>query len=178
MAGWSPGNSAGVPMGVLGVLVTVPGVLVGSCGGPGGGLGVLMAVPWSPWWSQSIVAVPGGPGGDSRGAMPTLTPIPACRVPCSSGGTSRRCGSWCARSAPGWLPRPGRRCRPSASSGTRTQPCGASCSSQGGWGGPPGAGAASGAAVRAGWGGNGVGWDETGRGWDRMGMRWEWDGVG
>ncbi|XP_041344062.1 coiled-coil domain-containing protein 142 isoform X1 [Pyrgilauda ruficollis] len=70
------------------------------------------------------------------------------RVPCSCGGTSRPCGSWCARRAPGWPPRRGRRCGPSASSGTRTRPCAACCSSRGGWGEPPAAGAASGAAAQ------------------------------
>ncbi|XP_071311853.1 coiled-coil domain-containing protein 142 isoform X1 [Agelaius tricolor] len=70
------------------------------------------------------------------------------RVPCSSGGTSRPCRSWCARSAPGWPPRRGRRCGPSASSATRTRPCAASCSSPGGWGNTPAAGAASGAAAQ------------------------------
>ncbi|XP_074396701.1 coiled-coil domain-containing protein 142 isoform X2 [Zonotrichia albicollis] len=70
------------------------------------------------------------------------------RVPCSCGGTSRPCGSWCARSAPGWPPRRGRRCGPSACSGTRTRPCAASCSSPGGSGGTPAPGAASGAAAQ------------------------------
>ncbi|XP_039579361.1 coiled-coil domain-containing protein 142 isoform X3 [Passer montanus] len=82
------------------------------------------------------------------GVCAHAVPVPACRVPCSCGGTSRRRGSWCAPRAPGWPPRHGGPCARSASSGTRTRPCGACCSSRGGRGQPPGHGAASGAAAQ------------------------------
>ncbi|XP_075004354.1 coiled-coil domain-containing protein 142 isoform X4 [Calonectris borealis] len=56
----------------------------------------------------------------------------ACREPCSCGRTSSWCGSWWARSATGWPPRPGSPCSPCASSSRWTGPSSASCSSPAG----------------------------------------------